>query len=48
VIDLSTKSLRASTKSLEPNRDYWICPYCQSENSYTAFTCGICGSSRKA
>jgi len=35
------------TKSLEPNGDYWICPYCQSENDKTAFSCAVCGSPRK-
>jgi len=36
-----------STKSLEPHRDYWICPYCSTSNELTDRSCTTCGSPKK-
>jgi len=41
------KKQEIPTKSLPVNEDYWICPYCQSENDKNVFICGTCRSPRR-
>ena len=36
-----------SIYSYQPDKDVWICPYCETENSNVMKKCGACGSSRK-